>query len=370
AGQAAGLDVLRLLPDTTAIALSYGIYKTDLSEDAAQHAVFVDVGHAATQVCVCALKRGQVQILGTAWDRNLGGRDLDAAIFEHFAKQVQTKHGLDVRSHARASLRLRMACERVKKVLTTNPEAPWSVESLMDDTDVSGSLKRDEFESLAASVLERLMAPVQEAMRQAELTPQDVQVVELLGSSSRVPSVVRQLGEFFGREPGRTLNAKETVARGCALQSAMLSPSFRVRELAVLDAFPHAIRFSWDKDGERVVSDVFERGAAVPSAKMLTFYRSEPFEIECAYGPSQDPAISDKHIATFAVGPFEVPAGAAAAKLKIKVMLNLNGRLVLDSVQSVVEEEVPEEEAKPAEAQADPVAMDQDAKEDKDAKED
>lgn len=103
----------------------------------------------------------------------------------------------------------------------------------MDEKDVKGFMKRDDFEAMAASILDRVKAPCQKALQESGLTVEQISAVELVGSGSRVPAIVKALTQFFGREPRRTMNASECVARGCALQCAMLSPTFRVRDFEV-----------------------------------------------------------------------------------------------------------------------------------------
>ena len=357
AAQTAGLNCLRLLDDTTATALAYGIYKTDLPDDQPLNVAFVDVGHNATQVCIVALKKGQLAVLSNAWDRNLGGRDFDRVLFDHFAAEFEQKHKIDIRSQPRSAYRLLRACERTKRVLTTNAEAPINVESLTPDVDANGMITREAFEEKAKTILDRLMVPIERAVKDAGLTPEQITTVEVVGGTTRVPAVLQILGSFFGKEPSRTLNNKETPARGCALQAAMLSPAFKVREFQVQDAFPYGVQFSWDKDGETVTSTVFERGSHVPSAKMLTFYRSAPFELTAEYTPDSDiPSSATKHIGKWTVGPIPSPApggGLSKPKLKVKVVLNLNGVVAVDAVNMVEEEEVVEEEpAAPAEEAA------------------
>jgi heat shock 70kDa protein 4 len=349
AAQVAGFNCLRLLDETTATALAYGIYKTDLPENEAINVAFVDVGHNATQVCIVALKKGQLAVLANAWDRNLGGRDFDRVLFDHFTAEFDEKHKINVRSNARSAYRLLRACERTKKVLTTNPEAPINVESLTPDVDANGMITRDIFEEKAKPILDRLLVPVQRAVQDAGLTPDQIHNVEVVGGSTRVASVLGLLTSYFGKEPSRTLNAKETPARGCALQCAMLSPAFKVREFQVQDAFPYGVQFSWDKDGETVTSTVFERGSHVPSAKMLTFYRSEPFELTAEYTPDSDiPSPAERHIGKWTVGPFPAPAAGGKAKLKVKVVLNLNGIVAVETVNMVEEEEIEVAAAAPA----------------------
>lgn len=353
ASKIAGLNCLRLLDETTATALAYGIYKTDLPDNDPQHVVFIDVGHSSTQVCVVALKKGELSVLSNAWDRNLGGRDFDKVLFDHFAEEFDAKYKIDVRSNLRSSYRLMRACEKTKKVLTTNPQAPISVESLTPEVDANSMISRDVFEEKAKSILDRLLAPVQKAMEDAGLTPEQMHSVEIVGGSTRLPSVQKLIEGYFGKEPSRTLNSKETPSRGCALQCAMLSPAFRVREFQVQDCFPYGIEFSWDKDGEKVSNVVFSKGSHVPCAKMLTFYRSETFDIEARYTDDSDiPATADRAIGRWTVGPLpRASNGEDKAKLKVKIVLNKSGVVAMETVNMIEETEVVEEEQESKEEQ-------------------
>ena len=343
AAKIAGLNCLRLMDETTATALAYGLYKTDLPEDVPVNVAFVDVGHSSTQVCVVALKKGELSVLSNAWDRNLGGRDFDKVLFDHFADEFDAKHKIDVRSNLRSAYRLTRACEKTKKIMTTNPIATISVESLTPEVDANGKIDRDVFEEKCKSILDRLLTPVAAAVEGAGLTPDQVSSIEIVGGASRMPCVQRIIQGYFGKEPSRTLNSKETVSRGCALQCAMLSPAFRVRDFQVQDSFPYTVEFSWDKDGEVSTNVVFSKGSHVPCAKMLTFYRSEPFEIEAKYSDESDiPSTADRKIGKWSIGP--IPKGSAEdgkAKIKVKVVLTRNGVVAVESVNAIEETEIP-----------------------------
>ncbi|AQL09836.1 Cell growth defect factor 2 [Zea mays] len=169
-------------------------------------------------------------MLSHAYDRSLGGRDFDEALFKHFATKFKEEYKIDVYQNARACLRLRVACEKLKKTLSANPEAPLNIECLMDEKDVRGFIKREEFEHISAPVLVRVKRPLEKALAEAGLTTENVHFVEVVGSGSRVPAIIKIITDFFGKEPRRTMNASECVARGCALQCAILSPTFKVRE--------------------------------------------------------------------------------------------------------------------------------------------
>eukprot|EP00475_Leptophrys_vorax_P044321 TRINITY_DN8840_c0_g1_i1.p1 TRINITY_DN8840_c0_g1~~TRINITY_DN8840_c0_g1_i1.p1 ORF type:complete len:844 (+),score=72.22 TRINITY_DN8840_c0_g1_i1:85-2616(+) len=360
----AGLPPLRLMHEPTATALAYGIYKTDLSETEPLNVAFVDVGHSSMQVTIAAFKKGQLKILAHTFDRSLGGRDFDEVLFNHFADMCAKDYKLDIRSNAKACLRLRVACEKLKKVLSANPESPLHVECLMDEKDVTGFIKRDQFEQLAKPILDRVKVPCSRALVEAQLAPEAIHAVELVGSGSRVPAIVKILAEVFGKEPRRTMNASECVARGCALQCAMLSPTFKVREFEVHDTYPFAIALSWKQataapagdapaDGSAPAEDaaavpnqvVFPKNNPLPSSKLLTFYRTEPFTIDAFYAnPEDQTAGANPRIGTFTVGPFAPNVkgadGGGRPKLKVKIRLNLHGILAVESATLLEEEEV------------------------------
>ncbi|MFS8015428.1 putative Heat shock protein 70 family [Helianthus anomalus] len=176
-----------------------------------------------------------------SFDQKLGGRDFDEVLFNHFAAQFNEKHKNDVYSNARASVRLRASCEKVKKVPGANAEAPLSIECLIGDTDVRGIITREEFENLSSKLLERVVVPCRMALKDSGLSVDELYTIELVGSGSRVLAITRKLTSFLKKEPTRTLNASECVARGCALRCAMLSPTLVVRDYKIDYSFPYSI---------------------------------------------------------------------------------------------------------------------------------
>ncbi|KAJ0523620.1 putative Heat shock protein 70 family [Helianthus annuus] len=343
----AGLHPLRLMHETTATALAYGIYKTDLPENEQLNVAFVDIGHASMQVCIAGFKKGQLKILAHSFDRCLGGRDFDEVLFQYFAEKFKTEYKIDVFTNARACLRLRAACEKLKKVLSANPEAPMNIECLLDDKDVRGFIKRDEFEQISTSILERVKKPLEKALSEAQLTVDNIYAVEVVGSGSRVPAVIKILTEFFGKEPRRTMNASECVAKGCALECAILSPTFKVREFQVQESFPFSIALTWkgsaqDSQNGNVENQqstiVFPKGNQIPSVKALTFYRTGTFSVDLQYADVSELQAPPK-ISTYTIGPFQTTKGNSA-KIKVKARLNLHGIVSVESAQLIEEEEI------------------------------
>ncbi|TYI09866.1 hypothetical protein ES332_A09G100800v1 [Gossypium tomentosum] len=341
----AGLHPLRLIHETTATALAYGIYKTDLPENDQLNVAFVDIGHASMQVCIAGFKKGQLKILAHSFDRSLGGRDFDEVLFHHFSAKFKEEYKIDVSQNARACLRLRAACEKLKKVLSANPEAPLNIECLMDEKDVRGFIKREEFEQISAPILQCVKAPLEKALADAGLAVGDVHMVEVVGSASRIPSILKILTEFFGKEPRRTMNASECVGRGCALQCAILSPTFKVREFQVNESFPFPISLSWkgsvpdaQNGGAEQEQLVFPKGNPIPSVKAVTFHKTSTFSVDVQYSDVSDLQAPAK-ISTYTIGPFPT-LRSEKPKLKVKVRLNLHGIVSVDSATLLEEEEV------------------------------
>ncbi|PON36007.1 Heat shock protein 70 family [Parasponia andersonii] len=343
----AGLHPLRLIHETAATALAYGIYKTDLPENDQLNVAFVDVGHASMQVCIAGFKKGQLKILSHSFDRSLGGRDFDEALFQHFAAKFKEEYKIDVFQNARACLRLRAACEKLKKMLSANPEAPLNIECLMDEKDVRGFIKREEFEQISIPILERVKKPLEKALADAGLTVENIHTVEVVGSGSRVPAIVKILTDFFKKEPRRTMNASECVARGAALECAILSPTFKVREFQVNESFPFSIALSWKgsaPDAQNGGTEnqqstiVFPKGNPIPSIKALTFYRSGTFSVDVQYADTSELQAPAK-ISTYTIGPFQSTKGERS-KLKVKVRLNVHGIVSVESATLLEEGEV------------------------------
>jgi len=355
AAEIAGVKVLRLINETTATALGWGITKLDLpsAEEKPRRVAFIDVGHSNYTATIAEFKKGELKIVGTAADRHFGGRNFDQAIMDHFRKVWQDKHKIDIYSNDKARVRVQAAVEKLKKVLSANASAPISVEMVMNDIDVSGFMKRDELEELVAPLLAKATAPVEQALADAKLKAEDIDVVELVGGASRVPALKRAIGDLFqGKTLSYTLNADEAIARGCAFCCAILSPVFRVRDFSIQDIVHHPIEFTWEKSAEIPDEDtsltVFNKGNAMPSTKILTFYRKQDFDLEAKYAkPEALPGKINPWIGRFSVKGVKPDEKGDFMICKLKARLNLHGVLNIEQGYYVedqeIEEPVPEE---------------------------
>ncbi|XP_038030669.1 heat shock protein 105 kDa isoform X2 [Anas platyrhynchos] len=366
AAQIVGLNCLRLMNDMTAVALNYGIYKQDLPapEEKPRIVVFVDMGHSAFQVSACAFNKSKLKVLGTAFDPFLGGRNFDAKLVDYFCAEIKTKYKLDPKSKVRALLRLYQECEKLKKLMSSNStDIPLNIECFMNDTDVSGKMNRSQFEELCADLLQRIEMPLLSLMEQTQLKVEDVTAVEIVGGATRIPAVKERIAKFFGKDVSTTLNADEAIARGCALQCAILSPAFKVREFSVTDATPFPISLLWNTEAEDTegVHEVFSRNHAAPFSKVLTFYRKGPFELEAFYSDPIGVPYPETKIGRYVIQNVAAQKDGEKSKVKVKVRVNTHGIFSVSTASMVepvksedsedvgVETEVETQDQRPAE---------------------
>ncbi|CAG5129903.1 unnamed protein product, partial [Candidula unifasciata] len=335
--QLAGLNCLRILNDTTAVALAYGIYKTDLPAESEKprNVVFVDFGYSAIRVAACAFNKGKLKVLATSFDSQLGGREFDELLADYMAEEFKKKYKVDAASNPKAYTRLLQECERLKKLMSANIQPiPLNIECFMDDKDVHGAVDRAQFEEMAAPLLKRIHDTLLAVLDNAKLKVSDISSVEIVGGSSRVPAFKALVQLVFNKEPSTTLNADEAVARGCALQCAILSPTFRVRDFSITDCQPYPITLVWQPQGqmdEDSSLEVFSRFHPVPFSKMLTFYRKEPFTLVASYSPGSGVPYPDAEIGTFKINKVTPQPNGESSKVKVKVRLTSNGTFMVIS---------------------------------------
>ncbi|TTX06327.1 Heat shock 70 kDa protein 4 [Bagarius yarrelli] len=336
----AGLNCLRLMNDTTAVALAYGIYKQDLPapEEKPRTVVFVDVGHAGYQVSACAFNKGKLKVLASAFESELGGKDFDEILVQHFCSDFAKKYKLDVHSKPRALVRLYQECEKLKKLMSANSsDLPLNIECFMNDIDVSSKLNRGDFEELCAGLLAKVEGPLRRVLEQTKLKKEDIYAVEIIGGASRIPAIKERVSKFFGKELSTTLNADEAVARGCALQCAILSPAFKVREFSITDVVPYPISLKWNSAADEGLSDceVFPKNHPAPFSKVLTFYRKELFTLEAYYNNPKELPYPDPIIGQFTVQKVCPQASGECSKVKVKVRVNIHGVFSVSSASLV-----------------------------------
>lgn len=378
----AGLRCLRLMHDTTATALEYGIWrsaKKAFDEKVTQRVLFVDMGYSSYQVSIVDYVIGKLVVKATAWDRTLGGRDFDEVIAAWIAGEFKAKHKCDPMENPKARMKLLDTAEKAKKTLSPHGvgEANIYCECLMNDLDFSIKLTLDKFEELIQPLLDRLVAPVDRALEASGTDPKDLAATEICGGGSRVASVKKVLAARLGLDASATnyglkttLNADECVSKGCAMQAAMLSPRFKVKEYQIYEATPFGVSLSWDQgaaaaaapmdtsadggdddgadDGATAgTSDVvlFPRNGETPSTKRLTFRRGDDFKITASYDAKDAallPAQCEALIGEFTVKGVPPASADAPSRVRVNVAHSVHGTVAISSAQLVVE--VPDDE--------------------------
>lgn len=335
--QIAGLNVLKLMNDTTAAALCYGIYKQDLpsQDEKPRVVVFVDMGNSSLQSCAVAFNKGKLKMMACVCDPTFGGRDFDEALARHFTEEFKVKYKVDASRNQRAYLRLTQDAEKLKKQMSANStELPLNIECFIDEKDVSAKMKRVQMEELTAGLLARTEANFKKLLEESRLKLDDICAVELVGGSTRIPAIKFLIQKTFNRDPSTTLNQDEAVARGCALQCAMLSPNFKVRDFAVTDLQLYPIKLLWDADkGDNGEMEVFPKYHQVPFSKMLTFFRQEPFNLTAQY--SDTVPYPSANIGQFTVTKVAPTPTGESSKVKVKVRINLHGVFSVSSATLV-----------------------------------
>jgi heat shock protein 4 len=389
AAAVAGVNCLRLMHEGTAAALSYGIYKSakkEFPEGRETKIMFLDMGHSAFNATVAAFTNGSLRVLASASDPDCGGRDIDVAIAKQMAAEFKAKYNIDAWANRKARIKLLVAAEKAK--ISISPfgvnATPVSIECLLNDRDYNGNLTIEKMDELVAPLLDKMGAAIKRAMALSGTADvKELAAVELVGGSMRPRVIKRKAAEALGlpldeanaHGLSQSMNLDEAVARGCALQCAMLSPVFKVKEFSIIDSVSFPIRISWDPPsaadsaaaaaataaGEAMDIDedagaaggaapaasaaagdaganttvLFKPGDVLPLTRRVTFRRSGAFDVVAEYDAAQDPhqqsALregANRLLGRYTITGFPadaVEAGAAAPKIRVDFKLDLNG---------------------------------------------
>ena len=268
AGVIAGLNVMRIINEPTAAAIAYGLDQ----KGGEKNILIFDLGGGTFDVSLLSIEDGIFEVKATAGDTHLGGEDFDNRMVEYFCTEFQRKFRKDLTTSQRALRRLRTACERAKRTLSSSTQATIEIDSLFEGIDFNSQITRARFEELNMDYFRKTMAPVEKVLRDAKLSKSEVDEVVLVGGSSRIPKVQKLLQEFFnGKELCQSINPDEAVAYGATVQAAVLSgkgAGSKLDDLLLLDVAPLSLGL---ETAGGVMTVLIPRNTTIPTKKTQIF---------------------------------------------------------------------------------------------------
>ncbi len=268
AGSISGLNVLRIINEPTAAAIAYGLDK----KGDEKNVLIFDLGGGTFDVSLLTIEEGIFEVKATAGDTHLGGEDFDNRMVDYFLQDFKRRYKKDMSDNQRALRRLRTACERAKRTLSSSTQAHIEIDSLYDGIDYNATITRARFEDLNMDYFKKCMEPCEKVMRDAKISKSNVDEIVLVGGSTRIPKIQSMLSDFFnGKEPCKSINPDEAVAYGATVQAAILSgadKSEKLSELLLLDVTPLSLGL---ETAGGVMTTLIKRNTTVPAKKTQTF---------------------------------------------------------------------------------------------------
>jgi len=338
AGKIAGLEVKRIINEPTAAALAYGIDKKGGDKKVA---VF-DLGGGTFDISILELGDGVFQVKSTNGDTQLGGDDFDQKIMEWIIAEFKKEQGIDVSEDKLAIQRIKEAAEKAKIELSSLHETTISLPYLTVDSNgpknFETKLSRSKFEDLISDLIEKVVEPCRNAMKDAKIFESDIDEIILVGGSTRIPAVQEKVKEIFGKDPHRGVNPDEVVAMGAAIQGGILSGDDNVKDVLLVDVTPLSLGI---ETLGSVNTILIERNTAIPTSKSQIFStaaENQPgVEIHVLQG-ERPMAIDNKSLGKFVLDGI-APAPRGVPQIEVTFDIDSNGILNVKAIDKATNKE-------------------------------
>jgi len=269
AGRIAGLNVLRIINEPTAAAIAYGL---DSAKGAGEKNVLIfDFGGGTFDITVISVDEGIFEVKATGGDSHLGGEDIDNRLVAHFVQEFKRKHKKDLSENPKSLKRLRVACEKAKRILSSSAQTSLELDSLYDGIDFASSITRARFEELCSDLFKKTLDTVEKVLLDAQMSKGDIHDVVLVGGTTRIPKIQQMLTDFFnGKELCRSVNPDEAVAYGAAVQAALLAGNTdeQIKDVLLLDVTPLSVGI---ETSGNVMTTIIPRNTTIPAKKSQVF---------------------------------------------------------------------------------------------------